>query len=677
MSDLVKPDIIQVAQALNCLPEKQSGRGYQGDNCPAKHISKHKRCWTIYEDTQSCFCYHCHIGGDSFELIKAALNCDFMDAVYWAKENGLISGDGYSEGNYAELRKVHQILTDAAKFFHANLKDSTYLKEHYGLSDEIIQQYLIGYAPLDKHALKKHLSAKGHDSADIKKTGLLGKGEYDDSFFQGQYIFPYWNHGLVKYFIARQTPETPTWKDSKYDKLPTTELIKNDFFYGEDSIRGKDVVYVTEGVTDCLAALQYGLPSISPVTVQFKNSDHPKLLSLVRGKRVFLIPDNEENQAGMKGAQKTLSFLMNKGIEACIITLPRPVDKEKVDFNEYVRDHGIDSFRLLVEEQRPRRVIPASILLRKEYPRKQEVIAKGILPKGGGLIIAGESGEGKSLIGMQLGIHLAMGWELWGLEIPTARKVLIFQFENTEAQEACRLKNMLQGLEITNFPDNLSFSDFTMRVDMGRPKDRAKIIEIIQESGAEVIIYDPLTSLHRVNENDNVQMRTILDNLTEINRRTGTASIVMHHFGKPTETSVTAHRTRGASSIRDWADTLITLTPKKHEHKTLKLIEFIKVRNGPEPKPILLERNEYFLHHVTEEYMLCPPEKVKAILEALGGRVEGQELLKQAIMDATGCNDKSARSFIKLAVERKAISCAPDSADARKKIYEATVWKAR
>ena len=173
---------------------------------------------------------------------------------------------------------------------------------------------------------------------------------------------------------------------------------------------------------------------------------------------------------------------------------------------------------------------------------------------------------------IELAIHLAMGWPIWDMEIPTARRVFIFQFENTEAQEAYRLKKMLRGLEITNFPDNLSFSDPTIRVDMGKPQDRAKMMEIIQESGAEVIIYDPLTSLHRVNENDNVQIRIILDNLTEINRKTGTTAIVIHHFGKPTENSITAHRTRGASSIKDWADTLLAVTRKKHEHKTLRLL---------------------------------------------------------------------------------------------------------
>jgi len=371
-----KPDIIQVAQALNCLPEKKSGNRYQGGSCPAGHESKHGRCWTVYEDTQSCYCYDCHIGGDVFELIKAALKCDFKDTLHWAEENGLLSGNGYNEAHYQELRKVHQILTDTAIFFHSNLKDSSHLKQHYGLSEETIQQYLIGFAPLDKHALKKHLEDKGHDIADIRKTGLLGK--YDDSFFQGQYILPYWHNGLVKYFIGRQTPETPDWKHSKYDKLPVYDIVNNDVFYGEDSIRGKDVVYVTEGVTDCLAALQHSLPSISPVTTQFRKADHPKLLSLVKGKSVFLIPDNEENEAGMKGAQETLAFLKNNGVEVCIITLPRPAGQEKIDFNEYVRDQGIKAFHRLVEQQTPPGIADlicdVSQFISIEFPEKQNII---------------------------------------------------------------------------------------------------------------------------------------------------------------------------------------------------------------------------------------------------------------------------------------------------------------
>ena len=113
------------------------------------------------------------------------------------------------------------------------------------------------------------------------------------------------------------------------------------------------------------------------------------------------------------------------------------------------------------------------------------------------------------------------------------------------------------------------------------------------------------------------------------------------------------------------------VTRKKHEHKTLRLLEFIKVRNGPEAKPILLERDENLIHHSTEETVLCPPEKVKEILKSLGGKAEGQEPLKEAIMEATGCGDRTARDQIKLAIKRKVIRSEPHPSDKRKKVYTA------
>lgn len=377
MSELEKPDIIQVAQALNCLPVNRSGSRYWGGKCPAGHGSNSGRCFHIWVDTQSFYCFHCGAGSDVFDLIKIAQGCDFKDAVYWAKENRLISSNGHDEASYIELRKVHQILTEAARFFHSSLTDRIreHLQRHYGLTNETIEQYQIGYAPNDKSALKRRLNKSGFDSADIKKTGLMGK--IGDSFFQGQIMFPYWTHGLVKYFIGRQTEETPKWKKGKYEKLPSNEFIKNDIFYGEDSIRRSDVAHVPEGVTDCLAALQHGLPSISPVTTRFRKKDHPKLLSLVRGKRVFLIPDNEDNEAGVEGAQDTLTFLKNNGIDACIISLPRPAGKEKVDFNEFVRDFGVEAFHKLVEDQAPV-VIPKIIITRRFLDDKSNEAIKAL-----------------------------------------------------------------------------------------------------------------------------------------------------------------------------------------------------------------------------------------------------------------------------------------------------------
>jgi hypothetical protein len=96
----------------------------------------------------------------------------------------------------------------------------------------------------------------------------------------------------------------------------------------------------------------------------------------------------------------------------------------------------------------------------------------------------------------------------------------------------------------------------------------------------------------------------------------------------------------------------------------------VKVRNGPEPKPLLLERDEYFLHHVTEEDMLCPPGKVREILASLGGKVEGQDKLKDAIMREIKCSEKSARTYIAAAVSYKTIKCNIDPENRKQKVYE-------
>ena len=555
-----KPDIVQVAQILGCLPEKRSGDRYQGGNCPAAHQSIKGRCWTIYLDTQSCYCHHCHIGGDSYEIIEAKLKCGFLDAVSWAKERGLITGNSHNEASYAELRKVHLILTDAAKFFHSNLKDLTHLKEHYGLSEEIIQQYLIGYAPLDKHALKNHLITKGYELADINKTSLLSK--YDDSFFQGQYIFPYWHLGLVKYFIGRQTPETPDWKTGKYEKLPTTDIIKNDFFYGEDSIRGKDNVFVAEGVTDCLAALQHGLASISPVTTQFKKADHPKLLSLVRGKRVYLIPDNEESQAGMKGAQENLSFLKGSRVEASIITLPRPEGKKKIDLNEYVRDHGIDAFLKLVKEQSPPSIsdiiLEVSDFVTIKFPPKKSILNPWI-KEYQIIMIYGPRGVGKSMFVISLLIAIVTGNSFGPWETISPVNCLYLDGEMVQQDTAERFVTLIDGdIKVKLF----IYSDAYANV-LGVPganlldeEWRKCMKEILLQNNVKVWVADNIASLAPgIDENCKQDWDPINRWFLDL-RFAGITTIFLHHDNKE-------GRQRGTSGREDNIDISLHLERPK------------------------------------------------------------------------------------------------------------------
>ena len=181
-----------------------------------------------------------------------------------------------------------------------------------------------------------------------------------ENVFDGRIIFPYWKNGKVVYMIGRSTGKTPLGKGgsdpAKYlklmvnsEKYPDVNQYTNSYFYGEDSLRSADYCIITEGVTDCIVMLQAGFPCISPVTVQFKEKDHTKLISLTRGlKCVYICNDNEENEAGITGTLKTAKALEQAGIEAKIVELPRPEGIDKIDIAEYMKTHTSDDFQGLM-----------------------------------------------------------------------------------------------------------------------------------------------------------------------------------------------------------------------------------------------------------------------------------------------------------------------------------------
>jgi len=132
-----------------------------------------------------------------------------------------------------------------------------------------------------------------------------------------------------------KTPWTPneSWEKGKYRKLMVhnkhdynhiAPFINNSTLYNEDLLLSKpEQVIITEGVTDCIALMQQGLPAISPVTVQIREHDWRRLLSKLGSvDTVYICQDNEMSQAGLKGAMKSAAILTQNDIETRLVTLP-------------------------------------------------------------------------------------------------------------------------------------------------------------------------------------------------------------------------------------------------------------------------------------------------------------------------------------------------------------------
>ncbi|TNF24088.1 MAG: hypothetical protein EP329_25880 [Deltaproteobacteria bacterium] len=296
------------------------------------------------------------LGGDVFDYVQQRERVGFMHAVHLLAERAGVRRLNEDDESWAreveqlsERREVERLHTAAAAYYHRALLPEireTHYRQHYGFTDETVDELQLGWA--DGRLFEHLTTTVGASREAALKTGLfvVTRSGIKD-LFQSRLVFPYWRGGRVVYFIARRTERTSeaSWEQAKYKKLLThsekhsyvSPTVQNEYFYEEDAARGADEVLITEGVTDCISARQAGVRCISPVTIQFRIKDVPRLLKLTqRARRVVICNDSEANGSGEAGARATAAAFWDAGREIYIATIPRPEDREKIDVNELV-----------------------------------------------------------------------------------------------------------------------------------------------------------------------------------------------------------------------------------------------------------------------------------------------------------------------------------------------------
>ena len=213
-------DIYEVAIHLGYRGDR-TGLNYQGD-CPS-HISVKGKCLTIYPSSQSFYCFHCNAKSDVIDLVRLFKKCDFKEAViYLAKYIGEKHPELKNQFSDKALIKcieeieerdrIFNMLTEAVEWYHQKLlkneKVQSYLKNHYGFSEELIKEQKIGYAPETNGCseLAQHLVNKADYKKHLAETGLFNfrkpSGSYYDHF-QDRLMFPYWKNNKVVYLAGR------------------------------------------------------------------------------------------------------------------------------------------------------------------------------------------------------------------------------------------------------------------------------------------------------------------------------------------------------------------------------------------------------------------------------------------------------------------------------------------
>lgn len=250
-------------------------------------------------------------------------------------------------------KKAGEVVEEMVQLCHRLLLESkeaeearTYL-EARGLPRDRWEVWELGFMPKSTAPIVKGLEAKGWKWEEAKaillEAGILaqkdGKNPYPHLF--GRVVAPWRGSGesILGWWGRKLTDEKP-----KY--LYTPGNWRSRPYLLDRSIRGERLLIV-EGVLDAIQCREYGFPAVamgglglmdvylSPLKASFPQS-------------VVLALDPDEK--GVKGIPTAIQKLLKEGFDPFVLKLPKGEKGEKGDPDEFLRTHGPDAFRRLVDE---------------------------------------------------------------------------------------------------------------------------------------------------------------------------------------------------------------------------------------------------------------------------------------------------------------------------------------
>ena len=356
---LDRADIVEVIDRRVRL--KKSGRNYMA--CCPFHEEK-SPSFSVSQEKQFYHCFGCGASGNAIGFLMAYENMDFPRAVEsLAQLQGVeVPREELSE-HEQKSQRVQQdlcaLLEQAAHFFRQQLqrhpdakKARDYLQKR-GLSEAIIEQYGIGYAPPGWDNLMQHLLKAGWQEAQLLDSGMLVDREesgkrYDR--FRDRVMFPIRDlRGRVIAFGGRVlTDEKP-----KYLNSPETPVFsKGRELYGlYEANRSKGTLQrlvVVEGYMDVVALAQFGLVGAVATLGTAAGTAHLDKAFRYSNEIVFCFDgDAAGRRAAVRALEVSLTTLRDQRQVRFLFL------SEGEDPDSYVRKRGLDTFTALLEKAQP------------------------------------------------------------------------------------------------------------------------------------------------------------------------------------------------------------------------------------------------------------------------------------------------------------------------------------
>lgn len=335
-------DIVDVISGYIKL--KKNGSSYSG-LCPF-HNEK-SPSFSVSGQRQLYHCFGCGVGGNVITFVMEYENMTFLEAVKMLgdragmtlPETSMSEEDKKERGIKDRLLEINKI---AATYYYHQLKSEdgrnalNYLRQRE-LSDEIINSFGLGCAPLKSGGLYRLLKDKGYDDDILKESGLFTYEREIREKFWNRVIFPIMDiNNKVIGFGGRVMGDAKP----KYLNSPETKLFdKSKNLYGLNVARTsrKPNLIICEGYMDVISLHKAGFNQAVASLGTALTPGHARLMKRYTD-NVLITYDSDE--AGTIAALRAIPILKEAGLSTKVINM-----KPYKDPDEFIKALGAEAFQ--------------------------------------------------------------------------------------------------------------------------------------------------------------------------------------------------------------------------------------------------------------------------------------------------------------------------------------------
>lgn len=264
-----------------------------------------------------------------------------------------------------------------------------------------------------------------------------------------------------------------------------------------------------------------------------------------------------------------------------------------------------------------------------------DYLVENLITRGSVNLFYGEPGSKKTYCIIHMGVCVAAGVK-W-LDFSTkAASVLIIDEESGELNLKRRLGEIMRG-EAVDEDIPLQFVSIA-GFNLDDKKDAVIIEALIEETGAELVIFDALADIMSGDENSKQETQPVFNTLRRIANHTNAALVVIHHSNK-------SGGYRGSSAIKANVDVMVKITSEEGSN----IIDFKteKRRYGEVSNfsaTAAWTDNQFYLNATERDPIKISRESEKYVIRYL--ETNGASTIEAIESGADSCSARAARDAI-------------------------------